>query len=120
MASSLKLCLIGLLGAAAVNAAPAIAPEADVLSPSLLAPRASCTFSGSSGAANAIKNKKSCSTITLNSVAVPAGTTLDLTGLNSGTTVRSSSSNFNIAYLIPSRLSSKESPLSATRNGKDL
>ncbi|KAJ5203278.1 hypothetical protein N7449_005357 [Penicillium cf. viridicatum] len=87
MASSLKLCLIGLLGAAAVNAAPAIAPEADALSSSLLAPRASCTFSGSSGAANAIKNKKSCSTITLNSVTVPAGTTLDLTGLNSGTTV---------------------------------
>ncbi|KAJ6072948.1 hypothetical protein N7467_011033 [Penicillium canescens] len=87
MASSLKLCLIGLLGAAAVNAAPAIVPETDVLGSSLLAPRDACTFSGSSGAANAIKNKKSCSTITLNNVAVPAGTTLDLTGLNKGTTV---------------------------------
>ncbi|KAF2449798.1 glycoside hydrolase family 28 protein [Karstenula rhodostoma CBS 690.94] len=48
---------------------------------------ASCTFSGASGAANAAKSKTSCSTITLNNVAVPAGTTLDLTKLNSGTTV---------------------------------
>ncbi|KAJ5776376.1 uncharacterized protein N7511_001387 [Penicillium nucicola] len=84
--ASLKLALLGLLGAAAVNAAPAIALEADVLGNSLV-PRASCTFSGSTGAASAIKNKKSCSTITLSNVAVPAGTTLDLTGLAKGTTV---------------------------------
>lgn len=49
--------------------------------------RSSCTFSGSSGAASAIANKKSCSTITLNSVVVPAGTTLDLTDLEDGTKV---------------------------------
>lgn len=49
--------------------------------------RSSCTFSGSSGAASAIKNKKSCSTIVLSNVVVPAGETLDLTGLNKGTKV---------------------------------
>ncbi|KAF4998961.1 hypothetical protein FGRMN_2760 [Fusarium graminum] len=47
-------------------------------------PRASCTFTD---AATAIKNKGSCSTITLNNIAVPAGTTLDLTKLNDGTHV---------------------------------
>ncbi|KAJ5618035.1 hypothetical protein N7537_003149 [Penicillium hordei] len=85
MASSFKLGLIALLGAAAVNAAPAA--EANVLGTSLLAPRASCTFSGTTGAAAAIKSKTSCSTITLSNVVVPAGTTLDLTGLKTGTTV---------------------------------
>ncbi|KAJ6440154.1 fungal specific transcription factor domain-containing protein [Purpureocillium lavendulum] len=47
-------------------------------------PRASCTFTD---AANAIKQKTSCSTIVLNNVAVPAGTTLDLTGLKDETHV---------------------------------
>lgn len=47
--------------------------------------RASCTFTD---AASAIKGKTSCSTIILNNIAVPAGTTLDLTGLKSGTHVR--------------------------------
>ncbi|KAJ5509697.1 hypothetical protein N7527_011840 [Penicillium freii] len=84
MASSLKLGLIALLGATAVNAAPAAEP---VLGTSLLATRATCTFSGASGAAEAIKSKTSCSTITLSNVEVPAGTTLDLTGLKTGTTV---------------------------------
>jgi galacturan 1,4-alpha-galacturonidase len=46
--------------------------------------RASCTFTD---AASAIKGKTSCSSITLSGITVPAGTTLDLTGLNSGTTV---------------------------------
>lgn len=66
-----------LLGAGAtVFAAPA----------STLDDRASsCTFTT---AASAIAGKGSCSTITLNNIAVPAGTTLDLTKLNSGTTVR--------------------------------
>lgn len=70
-----------LLGAGAlVSAAPA--------TPAQLKDRAaSCTFSGADGAANASKSKGSCATITLNNVAVPAGTTLDLTNLNSGTTV---------------------------------
>ena len=83
MVPSLQLGLIGLLGTAAVHAAPA--PTAA----SALERRSStCTFSGSNGAASAIKSKTSCSTIVLSSVAVPAGTTLDLTGLNKGTTVR--------------------------------
>lgn len=46
--------------------------------------RAFCTFTD---AATAIKNKASCSTITLSNIAVPAGTTLDLTGLKTGTHV---------------------------------
>ena len=49
-----------------------------------LVERASCTFTD---AAAAIASKKACSTITLNSVVVPAGTTLDLTGLADGTKV---------------------------------
>jgi polygalacturonase len=47
----------------------------------------SCTFTGSTGAASAIASKSSCSTITLNNVAVPAGQTLDLSNLGQGTTV---------------------------------
>ncbi|KAH6975946.1 glycoside hydrolase [Ilyonectria sp. MPI-CAGE-AT-0026] len=50
----------------------------------IVAPRASCTFTD---AATAIKNKASCSTIILNNIAVPAGTTLDLTKLATGTHV---------------------------------
>ncbi|KAA8576205.1 hypothetical protein EYC84_006358 [Monilinia fructicola] len=46
-----------------------------------------CTFSGSGGAASASKSKTSCSTIVLSALAVPSGTTLDLTGLNKGTKV---------------------------------
>ena len=89
MIPSFKLALIGLLGAAAVQAVPDTVPELDVIATSPLEERAStCTFSGAKGAASAIKSKTSCSTIVLSSVAVPAGTSLDLTGLNKGTTVR--------------------------------
>lgn len=84
MVLGLKLGLIGLLGAAAVHAAPAPTRASEIEQRS-----STCTFSGSNGAASAIKSKTSCSTIVLSSVAVPAGTTLDLTGLNKGTTVRS-------------------------------
>ena len=82
----------GLLAAIAVQAMPAepaypmvtAAPDA-----SLLDKRAtSCTFSGSDGASKASKSKTSCSTIYLSDVAVPSGTTLDLTDLNDGTHVR--------------------------------
>ena len=52
--------------------------------PSTLATRQSCTFTD---AKSAMQGKLSCSTIILNAIAVPAGTTLDLTGLNKGTTV---------------------------------
>ena len=44
----------------------------------------SCTFKDAS---SAIAGKKSCSSIVLQDIAVPAGETLDLTGLNKGTVV---------------------------------
>lgn len=47
--------------------------------------RATCTFTS---AASAIASKKACSTIVLSNIAVPAGTTLDMTGLADGTHVR--------------------------------
>ncbi|KAJ4416554.1 Polygalacturonase 1 [Gnomoniopsis sp. IMI 355080] len=52
--------------------------------PAELDDRSSCTFTD---AASVKKSKTSCSTITLDNIAVPAGTTLDLTGLKSGTNV---------------------------------
>lgn len=62
-----------LLGASTlVSAAPA------------LEPRASCTFSK---AEDAVKGKTSCKDIIIKDMTVPAGTTLDLTGLTSGTSV---------------------------------
>jgi len=48
---------------------------------------ASCTFSGASGATQVSSAKSSCPTITLSSLAVPAGKTLDLTKLKTGTHV---------------------------------
>ncbi|KAI2630445.1 glycoside hydrolase [Xylaria nigripes] len=51
-------------------------------------PRANeCTFSGSMGYLSASASKKSCSTIVLSSLEVPGGETLNLEGLNDGTTV---------------------------------
>jgi polygalacturonase len=55
--------------------------------PEHLDARASCTFSD---AATAIKAKASCASIVIKDMTVPAGTTLDLTGLKDGTTVSSS------------------------------
>jgi polygalacturonase len=52
--------------------------------PSSLDTRASCTFTD---AAAAIKGKASCTAIVIKDMTVPAGTTLDLTKLKSGTTV---------------------------------
>ncbi|KAF1925125.1 glycoside hydrolase family 28 protein [Didymella exigua CBS 183.55] len=68
----------------AAPAAPAItpAPKAGVVKRAT-----SCTFSGSTGAASASKSQTACSTIVLNNVAVPSGTTLDLSGLADDTTV---------------------------------
>lgn len=51
---------------------------------SLDARGSSCTFTT---AAAAIAGKASCTTITLKDITVPAGQTLDLTKLKSGTTV---------------------------------
>lgn len=79
------------LGAITVSANPAPEPPAITAAPKVgdLEKRATtCTFSGSNGASSASKSKTSCSTIILSSVAVPSGTTLDLTDLNEGTHVR--------------------------------
>ncbi|TVY71197.1 putative endopolygalacturonase E [Lachnellula suecica] len=66
------------VAATAVLGAPAPAPTAAAD----FAKRATtCTFSGSNGASSASKSKTACS------MAVPSGVTLDLTGLNQGTTV---------------------------------
>ncbi|OGM51069.1 putative extracellular endo-polygalacturonase [Aspergillus bombycis] len=62
------------VGAALVAAVPV--PELEA--------RDSCTFTS---AADAKSGKTSCSTITLSNIEVPAGETLDLTGLKEGTTV---------------------------------
>lgn len=82
----------GLLALSAiVSAAPAPAPTAAPSPAEALAAieqrAAACTFSGSGGAAAASKSKASCATIVLSALSVPSGTTLDLTGLKSGTHV---------------------------------
>ncbi|KAI9641024.1 hypothetical protein NHQ30_010452 [Ciborinia camelliae] len=83
-----NLSALYLLGglSALVSAAPAAAP-APTAAPNLDKRATTCTFSGSGGAASASASKTSCSTIILSALAVPSGTTLDLTGLNSGTKV---------------------------------
>ncbi|KAJ5730451.1 uncharacterized protein N7483_004959 [Penicillium malachiteum] len=63
-------------------AAPAI-----TAAPNLEKRATTCTFSGSKGASSASKSQKSCSTIVLSDVAVPSGTTLDLSDLEDGTHV---------------------------------
>lgn len=80
------VALIASLAAPTIAApAPANIPAPQ---PNAVVKRAtSCTFSGSTGAAAAISSQAACSTITLNNVAVPAGTTLDLSKLADGATV---------------------------------
>ncbi|KAJ5863554.1 uncharacterized protein N7529_005470 [Penicillium soppii] len=87
MVASTRFCIFGLLGAAAVHALPEPARAQVTAAPQLAERATSCTFSGSNGASSASKSKTACSTIVLSAVAVPSGTTLDLTGLNDGTTV---------------------------------
>jgi len=62
----------------------ALAATSVVAAPTALAERDSCTFTK---AADAIENRKSCSTITLDNIEVPAGTTLDMSNLKKGTKV---------------------------------
>ncbi|KAF7719511.1 Polygalacturonase [Penicillium ucsense] len=64
-----------------------VAEPAITAAPSLAKRATSCTFSGSSGAAAASKSQTACSTIILSNVAVPSGTTLDLSKLADDTTV---------------------------------
>ncbi|KAF2730961.1 the polygalacturonase [Polyplosphaeria fusca] len=59
-------------------------PSSHDISPQPQSRADSCTFTD---AAAAIKGKTACSTITLRNIAVPAGLTLDMTGLNDGTTL---------------------------------
>lgn len=73
-----RLSALLLSAGAIVSAAPAPTPA------NLEERATACTFTS---AASAIASKASCSSITLNNIAVPAGTTLDLTKLNDGTTV---------------------------------
>ncbi|KAJ5227539.1 Endopolygalacturonase [Penicillium citrinum] len=68
-------------------ASPAPEPPAVTEAPNLAKRATTCTFSGSSGASSASVSQKSCSTIILSNVAVPSGTTLDLSKLNDDTTV---------------------------------
>ncbi|OGE56336.1 hypothetical protein PENARI_c003G12422 [Penicillium arizonense] len=79
---SLALATLAVSTIASPVAEPAITEA-----PSLAKRASSCTFSGSSGAASASKSQKSCSTIVLSDVAVPSGTTLDLSDLEDETTV---------------------------------
>ncbi|KAL1982003.1 hypothetical protein VTN96DRAFT_1827 [Rasamsonia emersonii] len=81
---STLLTSINVLAAPAVPATDAPAPTPP---PKLEERATTCTFSGSDGASSASKSKTSCSTIVLSDVAVPSGTTLDLTNLNDGTHV---------------------------------
>lgn len=81
--------VIGLAGLALCSSVALAAPAPAPTAAAKLENRATtCTFSGSNGAASASKSKTSCATIVLSNVAVPSGTTLDLTGLNEGTKVR--------------------------------
>ncbi|KAJ5668945.1 hypothetical protein N7462_010015 [Penicillium macrosclerotiorum] len=76
-----------LVALAACALASPVAEPAITEAPSLAKRATSCTFSGSSGASSASKSQKSCSTIILSNVAVPSGTTLDLSDLEDDTTV---------------------------------
>ncbi|KAJ5194125.1 Glycoside hydrolase family 28 [Penicillium cf. griseofulvum] len=65
---------------AVVSAAPAPSRVSEIVERS----SSTCTFNS---AASAIASKKSCSTIVLDNIAVPAGKTLDLSNLKEGTKV---------------------------------
>ncbi|KAF2029564.1 glycoside hydrolase [Setomelanomma holmii] len=82
------LTLSILLASLSATALAAPAPEITPAPKAAIAKRAaSCTFSGSTGAASASKSATACATIVLNNVAVPSGTTLDLSKLADDTTV---------------------------------
>lgn len=86
LSSSLLLAAL----AASVVASPVAAPApliTDAPDAALVKRATSCTFSGSNGASLASVSQKSCSTIVLSAVAVPSGTTLDLSDLPDDTTV---------------------------------
>ncbi|KAI1303839.1 glycoside hydrolase family 28 protein [Xylaria venustula] len=84
LSSTLLLAAFGASGVLS-SPAPAVTPAPSVRD--VLQKRDSCTFSGSDGAASASASQASCATIVLSDVAVPSGTTLDLSDLEDGTTV---------------------------------
>lgn len=84
---SLTYSLLVALAASAIAspiAEPAITPAPEA---GLVKRATSCTFSGANGASLASVSQKSCSTIVLSAVAVPSGTTLNLSDLPDDTTV---------------------------------
>ncbi|KAJ8107328.1 hypothetical protein ONZ43_g6768 [Nemania bipapillata] len=90
LSSALLLLTLGATGTLSSPVAEPVAAPAITPGPSLdkaLQKRASCTFSGSNGASSASKSQASCATIVLSNVAVPSGTTLDLSDLEDGTHV---------------------------------
>ncbi|TVY83815.1 Polygalacturonase [Lachnellula suecica] len=87
MVQFLKALGLGLSTVSVLVAAspmPVATPAPSLKDAVALEKRASCTFTD---AVNASKSKKSCATIVLSNIAVPSGTTLDMTSLTSGTHV---------------------------------
>ncbi|KAH7401322.1 endopolygalacturonase [Pyrenochaeta sp. MPI-SDFR-AT-0127] len=84
VALAIGLVFVSLAASAAASPPPTItnAPKPDAVKRAV-----SCTFSGAGGAALASQSAKLCSTMTLSNVAVPSGTTLDLSGLADNTNV---------------------------------
>lgn len=81
VAHCLQLTLFNMFGSLISVAVVALAATATA-APAALEERATtCSFSGASGATAVASAKSSCPTITLDSLVVPAGTTLDLTKL---------------------------------------
>lgn len=60
---------------------PTAAPSPKEVEVALAKRAVTCTFSGTAGYSSAIKSKASCDTIYLKTLTVPAGVTLDMTGL---------------------------------------
>ncbi|KAH8689420.1 polygalacturonase [Talaromyces proteolyticus] len=85
MSSLLSYLVLAALAAGTI--AKPVAEPTITKAPTLDKRATSCTFSGSSGAASASASQKSCSTIILSNVAVPSGTTLDLSSLPDDTSV---------------------------------
>jgi len=84
VALTLGIFFTALAASAVAAPAPAITPAPK---PEVVKRASSCTFSGSNGAAEASKSQSSCATMVLSDVAVPSGTTLDLSSLADDTTV---------------------------------
>lgn len=82
-----SIILTGIVACAVAQPVEDSAEPAITAPPSLAKRATSCTFSGSEGASSASVSQKSCSTIILSDVAVPSGTTLDLSDLEDDTAV---------------------------------